>query len=432
MKKFFSLLILLFISTSLFAVDFSSSLKINGTLFNYNNEDKSVGLFKVKNENALDFISLSFGITSDNAGGSFILPELSKIQGSNTEWNVWFKPIDALKIDAGTISNSLYKESLDSDELSLIKFNDFGYSVTFTYNKFNLSLALTPGNDQYWFYLDNSLKTKAGDKAYKKAYDEAYQYMYEEYYIRSYESLVADGTITTGGPDGTISNIHAGDTYNNSAASSSHKHTINIQDVIKKINENDSKAEEKAHNFARMYAQDVANGAKETAIAETKITAFAGMDVFMSLKTSIGTFCGIFNAESDFTDISFGAGYKKQFGPYSIFADAAYYIVNKNPVKYSFDFDVVYNMDAINAQAYAVYSSGNELGAIAKITYRMGTTRFYLYAKDMDILNKNLAFTVKPGMTGSFGMLDFDLAIDCYYEKNKFNITVPLVITLQF
>ena len=62
----------------------------------------------------------------------------------------------------------------------------------------------------------------------------------------------------------------------------------------------------------------------------------------------------------------------------------------------------------------------------------MGTTRFYLYAKDMDILNKNLAFTVKPGMTGSFGMLDFDLAVDFYYEKDKFNITVPLVITLQF
>lgn len=419
MKKILSLFILSVLSLSLFAIDFSSSLKINGTLFNYNNGDKSVGLFKVKNENPLDFISLDFGITSDNAGGYFVLPDLSKILDSNTEWNVWFKPIEAIKIEAGTISNSLNLETIDDDELSLIKYKDFGYSVSFAYNKFNLSLALTPGNDQYWFYLDNSLKTKAGDKAYKKAYDEAYQYMYDQYYIAQYNALVGDGTITTGYTSVTTDNT-------------SHQHTINIQKIIKAINENDSKAEEKAQYFARMYAQDVANGAKETAIAETKITAFAGMDVFMSLKTSIGTFCGIFNAESDFTDFSFGAGYKKQFGPYSIFADAAYYIVNKNPVKYSFDFDVVYNMDAINAQAYVVYSSGNELGAIAKITYRMGTTRFYLYAKDMDILNKNLAFTVKPGMTGSFGMLDFDLAVDFYYEKDKFNVTVPLIITLQF
>lgn len=419
MKKILSLFILSVLSLSLFAIDFSSSLKINGTLFNYNNGDKSVGLFKVKNENPLDFISLDFGITSDNAGGYFVLPELSKILDSNTEWNVWFKPIEAIKIEAGTISNSLNLETIDDDELSLIKYKDFGYSVSFAYNKFNLSLALTPGNDQYWFYLDNSLKTKAGDKAYKKAYDEAYQYMYDQYYIAQYNALVDDGTIKT-------------ESASVSEYSTSHQHTIKIQNIIKALNENDSTAEEKAQYFARMYAQKEAEGAKAKAIAETKITAFAGMDVFMSLKTSIGTFCGIFNAESDFTDFSFGAGYKKQFGPYSIFADAAYYIVNKNPVKYSFDFDVVYNMDAINAQAYVVYSSGNELGAIAKITYRMGTTRFYLYAKDMDILNKNLAFTVKPGMTGSFGMLDFDLAVDFYYEKDKFNVTVPLIITLQF
>ena len=152
----------------------------------------------------------------------------------------------------------------------------------------------------------------------------------------------------------------------------------------------------------------------------------------MSLKTSIGTFCGIFNAESNFYDFSFGAGYRKQFGPVALFADAAYYIVNRNPVKYSLDFDVIYNMDNINAQAYAIYSSGNEIGAIGKLTYRMGTTKLYLYAKDMDILNKNIAFTLKPGIIGSFGMLDFDLALDFYYEKDKFNILIPLIVTLQF
>lgn len=436
MKKIISLPVLLFLFTlSLFATDFSSSLKINGTLFGYNREDESVGLFSVKNENSLDFIALNFGITSDNAGGSFILPELSKIKDNNTEWNVWFKPIDILKIEAGTISNSLYKETTDNEEFSLIKYNDFGYSVSFAFNKFNISVALTPGNDQYWFYVDKSRKTKAGDEAYRKAYDDAYEYMYNYYYIKAYsENQGGSSTypFSTGPQELIIEPSQGSSSYVVSPHSHSHTATINISEIIKQIDEKDSTAREKAHSQARSYAQKEAKGAKEKAIAETSITAFSGMNVFMSLKTSIGTFCGIFNAESNFYDFSFGAGYRKQFGPVALFADAAYYIVNRNPVKYSLDFDVIYNMDNINAQAYAIYSSGNEIGAIGKLTYRMGTTKLYLYAKDMDILNKNLAFTLKPGLIGSFGMLDFDLALDFYYEKDKFNILIPLIVTLQF
>ena len=442
MKKVNLSLVLFCFCFSLHAVDFSSNLQLKGTLFNYDNETKSVGLFKIKNQNSMDLISLNLSLTSENAGGSFILPELTKIADNSTEWNVWFKPLDSLKISAGTVYNSLNKETNDEDELSLINYNDFGYSLTFTYNKFNLSVALTPGNDQYWFYSDYSLKTKAGEKAYKKAYDKAYQYMYDKIYVEKYAEYLSSSTdtqvtVSTGNTNiGLNGQLHDGTQYyyytytldNNG----NHTHTVSINEIIEKINKQDAQASEKIQLEARKYAEKEAEAAKAKAITETKITAFSGLNVFMSLKTSLGTFCAIMNAESDFNNISVGAGFRKQFGGIAIFTDVAYYIVNKKLVKYSFDFDIIYVFDSINAQLYAVYSSGNEIGAIGKFSYNIGSSWIYLYLKDMDILNKDIQFSVKPGMKTSFGMLNFDFAVDFYFQKERFNISVPVSVGLQF
>jgi len=135
MKKIVMGAAALLCAASMFAVDISSTVQMEASIINDNAND-NIEFFTLKNKNQKDADALIFSASTDKAGANFQLwydydgtngeniyteeggkdgdPNKSKqVHGLRIRGvNLWFKPIDALKVTVGDINLDSYKEQI--------------------------------------------------------------------------------------------------------------------------------------------------------------------------------------------------------------------------------------------------------------------------------------------------------------------------------
>ena len=146
----------------------------------------------------------------------------------------------------------------------------------------------------------------------------------------------------------------------------------------------------------------------------------------------------MFDFAENFKKISIAAGYKNTFGDITMFADAAVELV-ENANRFKVDADVVYAKDALNAQAYVKFEAPFEgiaketigLVTLAKVSYNMGAFTPYLQFEDSNIMADAFACKIKPGVTGSVGIMNYEVAAQFDIAK-KVNISIPVNFAVNF
>ena len=160
--------------------------------------------------------------------------------------------------------------------------------------------------------------------------------------------------------------------------------------------------------------------------------------MYAQYAADFGTISAMLDFSENFKKISIAAGYKNTFGDITMFADAAVFI-KENANAFAVDADVVYAKDALNAQAYVKFDAPlKELGkdtitvlTLAKVSYNLGSVTPYLYFKDANILADSFACTIKPGLTGSVGIMNYEVAVQFDIAK-KVNVSVPVNFAVNF
>ena len=338
MKKIVGILLAGALLTSAFAADLTGSVRLAGDLFNYNGTSEEVKALMLKNENQFYHAPLTLSISSDRAGGTFKMTDEASNEMKSGKWAIWFKPMDMLQVNLGTVAKDLNKESIEYGGC-VLGYDSFGASLDINVDAFSATIAVLPGNAGFWMS-----KAKGADVALSEL------------------------------------NIYA------------------------------------------QYAAD------------------------------FGTIKAMFDFNNTFKDIKVAAGYNKSFGDISIWGDVAFikldevYVNKDDPSDFRdteslmIDFDVTYAKDAFNAQAYVQYdiktfekfdTDFQALMLKAKVSYNMGSFTPYLVFTDKNIFASDFACMIKPGVTGSVGIMNYEVAVQFDIAK-KVNISVPVNFAVNF
>ena len=162
------------------------------------------------------------------------------------------------------------------------------------------------------------------------------------------------------------------------------------------------------------------------------------LNLYAQYAADFGTISAMLDFSENFDKISIAAGYKNTFGDITMFADAAV-VLKENANKFYVDADVVYAKDALNAQAYVLFDAPFEgiakdtihVKTLAKVSYNLGSVTPYLQFSDDNILASSFACQIKPGVTGSVGIMNYEVAAQFDIAK-KVNISVPVNFAVNF
>ena len=162
MKKIVGIIGAILLASSIFAVDFSAGVRLQGSLFNYN--DGAITLFEEHHENQFYHKPISFAISSDQAGGQLKLTDVKEDTVKSDAWSIWFKPADALKITVGRWSTNLNQEHIGWCNTDSGIESD-GYALSLGLDGFSWDLFLASGNGNSFVS-----KPKEGDAAVAELY----------------------------------------------------------------------------------------------------------------------------------------------------------------------------------------------------------------------------------------------------------------------
>ena len=363
------------LAASVFAADLTGAVRLEGELFNYNGTTEEVKALMIKPNQQMYWGPLTLSVSSDRAGGTMKMCDEGSDKLSVGKWAIWFKPLDMLQANLGSIAKSMNTESITYGK-RVLNYDSFGASLDINVDAFSATLSVVPGKGSFWFE-----NTKAAEeKAAKAAYDEAYD---------AYIKMLGYG----------------------------HKVTDAEKEAAKTAGETAEKIVRENGKFKN---------------------SFAVLNLYAQYAADFGTISAMLDFSENFKKISIAAGYKNTFGDITMFADAAVYLKEKANA-FAVDADVVYAKDALNAQAYVKFDAPFEgMGkdtikvlTLAKVSYNLGSVTPYLYFKDANILVSDFACTIKPGVTGSVGIMNYEVAAQFDIAK-KVNISVPVNFAVNF
>ena len=168
------------LATSVFAADVAAKVRITGKIFDYvtgGSYNADTGALEgapvnEKGDEAAEFRLLSawtqsvwyeapyitLSTSTDNAGANvnFITGYNASKAVSVDRVNVWFKPIDLLKVQAGTIGFNMNTETIDYSNISGMA-KDFGYALDIAQDAITFDLGLGTDNNG-WFFEDAQAK----------------------------------------------------------------------------------------------------------------------------------------------------------------------------------------------------------------------------------------------------------------------------------
>ncbi len=118
-------------AASMFAVDFSANLRLEGNLFSYDKASKTV---KVLSDSArisewYKAPAMAFSVSSDKAGGSFYLDNNNGGAFNVDHYAIWFKPFDIMKVEIGAADGfALNSETIDYTQ-AITGIGDYSVSI---------------------------------------------------------------------------------------------------------------------------------------------------------------------------------------------------------------------------------------------------------------------------------------------------------------
>jgi len=375
MKKIVGILTAAAVATSVFAADVSASTKIGGKLFEYNAK-KTLSLL-TENNDSHDYANpnITFSVSDDKAGATVKLTTdgKGKSEVKMTTQTIWFKPVDALKITAGTFDIALNKEQIDWTE-SVTGLGGNGFLATVDVNGFTLDIGFE-ANEKFWL-------TKA---------DGADDPTIEKFFIKGAYS--AD-----------FGNIGAYVKFNGSS-------------FDKDLNSTDP------DTFGKALEKLLA--APYKAICKPKDGAISCVEFGAGYKNTFDPITMFVNVVG-FMDDSFewirpevyASGNMDAFG-FQVFAAPA--IVVDSDVK---DFLELVDISPIFFEV------------LAKVTYKIEDVTVYAYFKDANLLAKDFASTIKLGAQGNVGAMGWNIWAQIDTAKgddaDKVEFSVPFELTMNF
>ena len=156
------------LATSVFAADVSAKVKLDGKLVQYDGVKEKDGFSAIMSQHNTDESwnpVINMSVSGDNYGASVGIYvgawDATKMGGWNhgyglgaREWNIWFKPIDVLKIQVGRINENVNQESIDYDARLWNYDDQWGYKLEFNFSGFEFNVGFHQGQGEYWFSQD--------------------------------------------------------------------------------------------------------------------------------------------------------------------------------------------------------------------------------------------------------------------------------------
>jgi len=163
------------LATSVFAADVAAKVRVGGNIFNYttggslnakgelegapvNKDGDETGAFSIFNADTIShtydapFATLSTSTDEAGATVKFVGDENGVKVG---DVQVWFKPIDVLKIQAGSHDLAMNKETIDwTEHHSKQAYGTYGYSLGFAQDAISANVCFGTG-DNGWFFQNN-------------------------------------------------------------------------------------------------------------------------------------------------------------------------------------------------------------------------------------------------------------------------------------
>jgi len=371
------------LATSVFAVDFSGGVRLEGDLFKYDGKAEGVSALMLKNNNQFYHAPLALSVTSDRAGATIKFTDKDSNAFTTDKWNIWFKPMDMLKVNLGSIEDHMHRETIDySASVVDADYDNFGASLNVEVDAFTLSVAVVPGKGKYWFQDGKTQLAANLDEAIKADYE-------------AWEKT----------------------------------------DAGKAATDEQKEAKKAALKVLAILAKPSLATEPDAALGELNFVANYAAD--------FGEIRAMFDFKKTFKDITMAAGYKNTFGDLTLWADAGINMA-KNAAG---DFvntvgvaaDVIYAKDALNAQACVKWTSGlkdiskdtMKVYTVAKVAYTLDQGTVYAYFKDANLLAKDFTCTIKPGFTSSVGIMDYEIAVAFDIAK-KVTVSVPVNFKVAF
>ena len=367
MKKIVGILAAAAFATSVFAADVSAATKIGGKLFHYD-ADKTIGLL-TENNDSHDYAqpNITFSVSDEKAGATVKLTTDGGDKAVKmTTQTIWFKPVDMLKITAGTFDIALNKETIDYTE-SVTGLGGNGFLATVDVSGFTLDVGFE-ANGADWL----SKKDADDDPTINK------------FFIKGAYS--AD-----------FGNIGAYVKFNGYKAPDTE-------------NEDAEKAAKALKDFLAAPYKFIMQP-KDGAISSVEFGA--GYKNTFDPITMFVNVVGFMDDKFEWVRPEvFVTGNMDAFG-FSAFVAPAIII----------DSDVKDYLDLLDISPIF-------LETLAKVTYQLDACQVYAYFKDANLLAKDFAATIKLGATGSLGAMGWNIwaQIDAA-EKVGFSVPFELTFS---
>lgn len=172
--------------------------------------------------------------------------------------------------------------------------------------------------------------------------------------------------------------------------------------------------------------------------------------VKVGYSADFGTVSALFEMKENAKKLAFGAAFEGNAGGVSYFVDAMGYMASSKFTNIHAEAYCSTSIDAIGISVFLPFSyaldkaawynqswhvgasttEGAQLGTTAKVTFPVAGVNGYVYVKENDWLNFD-SVEVKPGVTGSCGAMNYEVAIDMNIGK-KFTLNVPVTYTVNF
>ena len=181
------------LATSVFAADVAAKVRVGGNIFKYttggdiekgklkgapvNKDGDEAGAFSIFNADTIShtydapFATLSTSTDEAGATVKFVGDENGVKVG---DVQVWFKPIDVLKIQAGSHDIAMNKETIDwTEHHSKQAYGTYGYSLGFAQDAISANVCFGTG-DNGWFFQDTMAANKTDAEPFTSAINDLY------------------------------------------------------------------------------------------------------------------------------------------------------------------------------------------------------------------------------------------------------------------
>lgn len=391
MKKIIMGIVAATLATSVFAADVSAKVKLTGDLVNFNGKDFTA--LKINNHQSHDWEpDMALSVSSEKAGATVkfkTMNEWGSGEGeTSTAWNIWFKPLDMLKLNIGIFDGNVNQEQIDWSNTKSNFGGNGGYGINLAVGPVSADVAVFPGMGNAW--LANSAATgslRMADTVLKVDFNSDFGKIGGLFLYKGNNSVVEKTTVYTGD----VEYVFDKET-GRSVAKQVTKEVVKTQYDYNYM------------KFALGYNSN------------SLLSNIAGLNVFVNV-------IGAVNSKG--LDVS-----AQQFNN-GLSAIRAEVWAKMNISAFSLAVFPAVNLSLVESDA-------NKLGilTILKASYNFSNGMgAYVYMKAADWCNIGAdGIVIRPGMTGSVGICGWEVKVEITVGKESapFTLAVPVEFTVNF